>query len=671
MATDKYLTIVNSMDQGFSLIEAIRNDEGEVIDYRVLELNPAFEKQTGIQVQQVLQRTIREVFPVFGDWWIQTFAPVVDKKQSVQFERYFKDQNRWYSVVAHPMQGGQFAIFYNDITERKQTEAALRRSEERLRRVLETGAVAVLFFNYEGVLIDANDVFLRTSGYSRKELLHRQLHWRNMTPPEWVADCQAQMSQLAATGRIGPYQKQYFRKDGSRLWLLFTGRDLGDGTIVEFGVFIDNLKEAEEALRESEERFRSYFELGLIGMAISSPARDVLEVNDEICKILGYSRQELLTMSWTEITHPDDLAADLTNFGRVLSGEIDGYSMDKRWIRKDGQVIDSIISVKAIRNHKGEVDYFVALLQDITERKRVDAAMRQAKENHRIQLEVEVQQRTEELKEHAHYIERVVNNVPDTIFIYDLANQQCLFANQEVVTLLGYTPEELQAYGPGVLRHLMHPRDWEAQSVLLSALAQAQDGDIQEATYRILHKNQEVRWVQARRSVFRRNEKGLVSQIIAIMHDITLLKKAECELIDEHQFLEQVTDKTPHLIYVFDLEEQRFAYINRRVNELIGHTEEYVYAMGPHLFQAVLHPEDLPGRIAYMAGLATLNEQEIRHHEFRIWTGNAFRWFRSKDSIFKREAKKVKQVIGIAEDITYEKMLQERLQRESSHQGLN
>src|SRR3954453_11916297 len=94
-------------------------------------------------------------------------------------------------------------------------------------------------------------------------------------------------------------------------------------------------KKAAEALRESEERFRRYFELGLIGMAITSPAKGCLEVNDEICRILGYTRQDLLRKTWAEITHPDDLAADVAQFDRVMAGEIDGYAMDKRWIRKD------------------------------------------------------------------------------------------------------------------------------------------------------------------------------------------------------------------------------------------------------------------------------------------------------------------------------------------------
>jgi PAS domain S-box-containing protein len=144
---------------------------------------------------------------------------------------------------------------------------------------------------------------------------------------------------------------------------------------------------AEEALRASEERFRRYFELGLIGMAMTSPTKGILEVNDELCRILGYERSELLQKSWAEMTHPDDLAADVAQFNRVMAGEIDGYALDKRWIRKDGRVIDTIMAAKCLRRADGSVDYFVGLVQDITERQRAEEALRRSEERFRLLVE--------------------------------------------------------------------------------------------------------------------------------------------------------------------------------------------------------------------------------------------------------------------------------------------
>ena len=138
---------------------------------------------------------------------------------------------------------------------------------------------------------------------------------------------------------------------------------------------------SEARLRESEERFRRYFEMPLIGACITSPTKGWLEVNDRLCAILGYSREELVTRTWSELTHPDDLPADVSRFESVVRGEIDGYSLEKRFLRKDGTVVPADLAVSCIRTPDGSVDYFVALLQDITERKRAEREL-QAHRDH-------------------------------------------------------------------------------------------------------------------------------------------------------------------------------------------------------------------------------------------------------------------------------------------------
>ena len=131
-------------------------------------------------------------------------------------------------------------------------------------------------------------------------------------------------------------------------------------------------REHERALRQSEERFRTYFEDSLVAMAITSPAKGWLVVNDRLTHLLGYTRDELLARDWVHLTHEDDVAADVAQFERMLAGDIDGYSLEKRFRHKDGSVVYTILSVRLVREADGSPDYCLTQLQDITDRKRLD-----------------------------------------------------------------------------------------------------------------------------------------------------------------------------------------------------------------------------------------------------------------------------------------------------------
>jgi PAS domain S-box-containing protein len=186
------------------------------------------------------------------------------------------------------------------------------------------------------------------------------------------------------------------------------------------------------------DEFRRYFELGLIGMAITSPAKGIIEVNDKLCEILGYPREELLQRRWSQLTHPDDLAADYALFDRVLRGESDGYSLDKRWIRKDGRVIDGTISVKCVRNEDGSVAHFMALLQDVTERNEAQAELKCAHD----ELEARVARRTQELHEAHGTVDLLLDSIPDRFFAVD-RDWRCTYFSKHAerqLRLLGKDP---------------------------------------------------------------------------------------------------------------------------------------------------------------------------------------------------------------------------------------
>lgn len=125
-------------------------------------------------------------------------------------------------------------------------------------------------------------------------------------------------------------------------------------------------KNIEKALRDREARFRGYFDLGLVGMAITSLDKRWVQFNNRLCEILGYPRVELARKTWAEMTHPEDLEANQILFNRVLAGEINGYTMEKRLIHKNGTIIHAAISARCVRNEDGSVRHFVSIVHDIS-----------------------------------------------------------------------------------------------------------------------------------------------------------------------------------------------------------------------------------------------------------------------------------------------------------------
>ena len=137
-------------------------------------------------------------------------------------------------------------------------------------------------------------------------------------------------------------------------------------------------RKLEQKLRESESMFRHFFNLPLVGTAITSAEKGWIEVNDQTCEILGYSREALFTKTWADITHPDDLAEDERLFNQMLSGKIDSYSMEKRFIRPNGDVVWTILSGGRSRASGVGSQYFYVQILDITDRKRFEDALVEA-----------------------------------------------------------------------------------------------------------------------------------------------------------------------------------------------------------------------------------------------------------------------------------------------------
>ena len=351
-------------------------------------------------------------------------------------------------------------------------------------------------------------------------------------------------------------------KDGQMIAVSVTASPIKDASGKVVGVSkvardITERLEAEEALRKGEERFRSYFELGQIGMAITSSTKGCLEVNDKMCQILGYERSELLQMTWAEMTHPDDLAADDDNFNRVLAGECDGYSMNKRFVRKDGQVVDSAISVKCLRRDDGSIDYFVAMLQDVTAQHRAE----------------------EELRESEAKFRALFDAANDAIFL--LHNGVFADCNASGLKLYGVTRDQLIGQSPALISPPTQPDGRDSQEKALEIIQRAMTGEPQ--LFEWVHQKSDGTPIHVDVSVSRFELRG-EPYLQAIARDSTERKRAENEKERVGRQMRLLLESAVEGIYGVDLE-GRFTFINRAATEMLGCKAEQALGRVMHDFK--------------------------------------------------------------------------------------
>ena len=436
-----------------------------------------------------------------------------------------KGQRKWVRFLGHPVvENGRVVRLrgsIQDITERKQADAALRLSHERLAKVLEVETVGVMFWDLNtGCLTDANDTFLNIMGYTREDLDRCELNWQKLTPPEYTAVSEAEVAKFMVTGRVGPYEKEYLRKDGSRNWFVFAGSSLGGNTCVEFCVDISAHKRYEAELRDSEERLRATFDQAAVGIAHVGVDGRWQMVNKKLCDIVGYPAEELVTKTFQDITHPDDLELDLDKFGQLLRGEIDNYQMEKRYLCKDGRILWALLTVSLVRGQAGEPRYFVSVIEDIDARKQAEAGLRKREAYFRSFFE-------------ASSIGAAILN-PAGRFV---AVNDCYCA------MLGLSRDALLA-GMGPI-DLTHPDDIAEDRERIGKLLRGDDSYDYDKRY--LTPSGEVVWAHVTASAIR-NPAGEVEAIVGVILDITLRRQAEEAMKNYQARLEaEVAQRTEEL----------------------------------------------------------------------------------------------------------------------------
>ncbi len=271
-----------------------------------------------------------------------------------------------------------------DITEHKATAEALavsNRKNQFLADIIERSAQPFAVAYPDGRIGQVNMAFERLTGYAAEEI--RSLDWTTMlTPPEWREMEREKLEELQRTGEPVRYEKEYLRKDGTRVpvELLVNQRSDPHGRVEYFYSFLSDItarKQSEEALRHSEQLHRMAFDLAPEGMAYVGLDQRFIKVNRSLCEITGYSVDELLRINVLSLTHPDDSAADGIIYQKFLRNELPRYENSKRYLRKDGTIRWVVVTARMVTDADGEPIHTIGVIRDITEQKRLEETERQ------------------------------------------------------------------------------------------------------------------------------------------------------------------------------------------------------------------------------------------------------------------------------------------------------
>jgi PAS domain S-box-containing protein len=423
------------------------------------------------------------------------------------------------SLMYFPLVGA-ILVLNESLIKRRQAEAALRQVNARLDLAVRGSNLAVWEFDMPDGRIENSHQTLINEWES--------LGYDPLTAPTDFAsgfalavhpDDQERMRHvihtfLASEDREFEAEYRVRHKDGSDRWRLARGVALRDseGRPIRFiGSFVEitDFKRAEEALRESEERFRGTFENAAVGIAHTDAAGRFLRVNEKFCTIVGYPREELLQKTVRDLTHPDDLATSVESFAALMREELASYGVEKRYARKDGSLVCVELFVSLQRDAAGEPDYGIVFIQDISERKRLEAELSQA---------------------HAR-LDLAVRGSNVAIWEFDMPDGRIANSHQTLINeweSLGYDPLTAPTDFASAFALVVHPDDLERMSHEIHTFL-ASEGREFEAEFRVRHKDGSDRW-SLTRGVAVRDSEGRPIRFIGSCVDITDLKRAEEEL---------------------------------------------------------------------------------------------------------------------------------------------
>ncbi|KAF5065756.1 PAS domain protein [anaerobic digester metagenome] len=362
-----------------------------------LAANPAFERITGVPVEEAIGKGAAEmglVNPDISDSLSQEIASRggVDNLP-ITFERVGGEAREGLLSAIPILLEDRPAVLtlVVDVTEQNRAVELVRESERRLRSFFDSMAEAVFITDEEGRIIEWNPAAERISGLGRNEAIGMpsgEMSFRCLPSERRTERERARLEEVVQnvfrSGEapfLGPREIEVERADGTRIivrqtvFLIPTTRGVRIGSVA---LEITDQVRAAEALRASEERFRRLVERIPLGIALVGTDFRFQEVNPAFSRMLGYPGEELIGREFSSITHPDDIPVGLAETRRLLAREIPFFQLEKRYLARDGRVVWGLVTVFPILDDQGRVTLLIPVIEDITERRLAENALRTA-----------------------------------------------------------------------------------------------------------------------------------------------------------------------------------------------------------------------------------------------------------------------------------------------------
>lgn len=570
---EQYRTLFNSIDEGFCSVEILFDDEGKPRDYRFMELNPAFEKLTGLENAE--GKTALELVPDLEDFWIKTYGRVAITGEAARFENYAQSMNRWFDVYAARIgdaSSRRVAVVFNNITERKISEEALRSSDERMRLATEATGVGVWEWNVITGQIRWDAQMFRIYGMTPTKDWY--VNYTDWSESVFAEDLPLQERVLQATiknrGRSTREFRIRRRDDGEVRYVqaveTIRSDDKGRAEwVVGTNLDITDRKLAEQELQASEEFNRTVLEsspdcvkiLDLEGRLeyLNFNGKCLLEIDD-----FAAFKNEFWWNLWPEEVQPVVKAA----VAKALRGEMAYFQAFSPTTKGTAKWWD--VAVAPIPDADGSPKRLISVSRDITENKKAEENLRLWEERFRLASDAG----------------------GALVYDVDLTGERPTIAHG-LERISGYANEEWDRSADW-WHSLIHPEDLPKH--LKNYEDQLKTGGTYKATHRLWHKDGTWRWVEDT-GQFIKDASGTVVQLIGAVVDVTKYREAEESLRYQLQLTQNITDTAAVAIFVTD-GDGNITFINAEAEKIFGYTPTELAGKSFHEQMHFQYPDGRP-----------------------------------------------------------------------------